>query len=43
MYLRRITHLFGGTRYFIERIDDIANEAEDLFDSLQIYTIKRRD
>ena len=30
-------------RYFIERIDDIANEAEDLADSLQIYTIKRRD
>ena len=30
-------------RYFIERIDDIANEAEDLADSLQIYTVKRRD
>ena len=30
-------------RYFIERIDDIANEAEDLADALQIYTIKRRD
>ena len=30
-------------RYFIERIDDIANEAEDLADLLQIYTIKRRD
>ena len=30
-------------RYFIERIDDIANEAEDLADSLQIFTIKRRD
>ena len=30
-------------RYFIERIDDIANEAEDLADSLLIYTIKRRD
>ena len=30
-------------RYFIERIDNIANEAEDLADSLQIYTIKRRD
>ena len=30
-------------RYFIERIDDVANEAEDLADTLQIYTIKRRD
>ena len=29
-------------RYFVERIDDIANEAEDLADSLHIYTIKRR-
>ena len=37
--LERKIHL----RYFIERIDDIANEAEDLADSLQIYTIKRRD
>lgn len=30
-------------RYFVERIDDIANEAEDLVDSLLIYTIKRHD
>ena len=37
--LERKIHL----RYFIERIDDIANEAEDLADSLQIYTIKRHD
>jgi len=29
-------------RYFVERIDDIANHAEDVADSLQIYTIKRR-
>ena len=30
-------------RYFIERIDNISNEAEDLADLLQIFTIKRRD
>ena len=29
-------------RYFVERIDDIANAAEDIADSLHIYTIKRR-
>ena len=29
-------------RYFVERIDDIANKAEDLADTLLIYTIKRR-
>ena len=29
-------------RYFIERIDDIANKAEDLADTLLIYAIKRR-
>lgn len=29
-------------RYFVERIDDIANKAEDLADNLLIYTIKRR-
>lgn len=28
-------------RYFIERIDALANEAEDVVDSLAIYTIKR--
>ncbi len=36
--LERKIHL----RYFVERIDDIANAAEDLADALQIYTIKRR-
>lgn len=29
-------------RYFVERIDDVANKAEDLADSLLIYSIKRR-
>ena len=29
-------------RYFVERIDDVANKAEDVADSLQIYTIKRK-
>ena len=29
-------------RYFVERIDEIANVAEDLSDSLAIYAIKRR-
>ena len=29
-------------RYFVERIDEIANVAEDLSDSLTIYAIKRR-
>jgi len=29
-------------RYFIERIDELANEAEDIADSLAIHTIKRR-
>mgnify|MGYP001316318378 CR=1 FL=1 len=28
-------------RYFIERIDELANEAEDIADTLAIYTIKR--
>jgi uncharacterized protein Yka (UPF0111/DUF47 family) len=28
-------------RYFIERIDELANEAEDIADALAIYTIKR--
>ena len=37
--LERKMHL----RYFIERIDNVANAAEDLADSLLIYTIKRRD
>lgn len=36
--LERKIHL----RYFIERLDDIANLAEDVADTLQIYTIKRR-
>ncbi len=36
--LERKIHL----RYFIERIDDIANLAEDVADTLQIYSIKRR-
>lgn len=29
-------------RYFIERIDELANAAEDVADTLAIYTIKRR-
>ena len=29
-------------RYFVERIDDIANKAEDVADNLLIYAIKRR-
>jgi len=29
-------------RYFVERIDELANAAEDMADMLQIYTIKRR-
>ena len=29
-------------RYFVERIDDVANKAEDLADTLLIYAIKRR-
>lgn len=28
-------------RYFVERIDELANEAEDIADALAIYTIKR--
>jgi predicted phosphate transport protein (TIGR00153 family) len=28
-------------RYFIERVDELANEAEDIADALAIYTIKR--
>lgn len=28
-------------RYFIERIDELANEAEDIADALAIFTIKR--
>jgi predicted phosphate transport protein (TIGR00153 family) len=36
--LERKIHL----RYFVERVDDIANLAEDVADTLQIYTIKRR-
>ncbi len=36
--LERKMHL----RYFVERIDELANSAEDVADSLQIYTIKRR-
>ncbi|GAL09123.1 phosphate transport regulator [Vibrio astriarenae] len=28
-------------RYFIERIDNVANSAEDIADSLVIYAIKR--
>jgi len=36
--LERKIHL----RYFIERLDDIANLAEDVADTLQIYSIKRR-
>lgn len=29
-------------RYFVERIDDLANAAEDISDNLTIYVIKRR-
>jgi uncharacterized protein Yka (UPF0111/DUF47 family) len=29
-------------RYFIERIDELANAAEDVADTLAIYAIKRR-
>ena len=29
-------------RYFVERIDELANEAEDIADCLAIYTIKRK-
>lgn len=36
--LERKMHL----RYFVERIDELANSAEDVADTLQIYTIKRR-
>ncbi len=36
--LERNMHL----RYFVERIDELANSAEDVADALQIYTIKRR-
>jgi predicted phosphate transport protein (TIGR00153 family) len=36
--LERKMHL----RYFVERIDALANSAEDVADALQIYTIKRR-
>lgn len=36
--LERKMHL----RYFVERIDDLANGAEDVADTLAIYTIKRR-
>lgn len=36
--LERKMHL----RYFVERIDELANAAEDVADELHIYTIKRR-
>ena len=36
--LERKMHL----RYFVERIDELANSAEDVADALLIYTIKRR-
>ena len=36
--LERKMHL----RYFVERIDELANAAEDVADTLSIYTIKRR-
>lgn len=36
--LERKIHL----RYFVERIDELANAAEDIADRLAIYTIKRR-
>ena len=36
--LERKMHL----RYFVEKIDELANAAEDVADALQIYTIKRR-
>jgi uncharacterized protein (UPF0335 family) len=29
-------------RYFVERVDELANEAEDIADYLAIYTIKRQ-
>lgn len=29
-------------RYFVERVDELANEAEDIADYLAIYSIKRR-
>lgn len=29
-------------RYFVERIDELANQAEDISDALAIYAIKRR-
>ena len=29
-------------RYFVERIDELANEAEDIADSLAIFAIKRQ-
>ena len=29
-------------RYFVERVDELANEAEDIADYLAIYTIKRK-
>ena len=29
-------------RYFVERIDELANQAEDVADQLAIYAIKRR-
>lgn len=36
--LERKIHL----RYFVERVDDLANAAEDIADKLAIFTIKRR-
>ena len=36
--LDRKSHL----RYFVERIDELANSAEDVADTLAIYAIKRR-
>ena len=36
--LERKIHL----RYFVERIDELANAAEDVADALAIYAIKRR-
>ena len=36
--LERKMHL----RYFVERIDELPNSADDVADALQIYTIKRR-
>jgi hypothetical protein len=29
-------------RYFVERIDELANQAEDISDALAIYAIKRQ-